>query len=222
MKKTIMCPNCGTRVSYNGKAGERIILSCPNCGTIGSYIFPKKERKRIVLTKKGLVTAAALAVTAFLFLTYVFIPVMQGSTHFLIVLSGSMRPAIHPGDIVVSSYVKPKDVKVGDVITFTDEGNTKNYVTHRVVEVLSEHGVIYYKTKGDANENPDMRLVKSTRLVGHVAFTIPYLGYLPVFAKTFTGFFTLVILPGILIILNEIWNILRPSKRRERLFRGAS
>jgi len=42
---------------------------------------------------------------------------------------------------------------------------------------------------------------------------IPYLGYLPHFAQSSLGFITLIIIPGVLIIIGEIWNIVRIKKK---------
>ncbi len=41
---------------------------------------------------------------------------------------------------------------------------------------------------------------------------IPYPGYLPHFARSPLGFIILIVIPGVLIIINEVWNIARIKK----------
>lgn len=179
----------------------------------------KKKRQKHIAKKKPvstpvkIVTYGAIAVFGLLLLFYVILPTMQGSMHFLIVLSGSMGPDINPGDIVVSTYINPEEIKMNDVITFTTADDPKNCVTHRVINITNEQGSINFQTKGDANEEPDLNIVQSSDVVGKVAFVIPYLGYVPHFAKSFLGFITLIIIPGCLIIVSEVFSIVKAKKK---------
>ncbi|MCD6483060.1 MAG: signal peptidase I [Candidatus Aenigmarchaeota archaeon] len=228
MKKTIVCPNCRTRVTVDGLPGERVFVTCPRCNTPGFFTFPKtvepkhlKQKKeevepsKILLTPRRLLAIGIAAVFTILLMFCVILPTIQGSMHFLIVLSGSMSPEINAGDIVISMRVNPEEIKVNDIITFRYKDEPENCITHRVVNVIDENGRLSFMTKGDANEDPDQRIVESSELIGKVAFVIPYLGYLPHFARTKIGFVTLVIIPGSLIIINEIWNIIKTLKKKE-------
>ena len=227
MKKTIVCPNCKTRVTINGLPGERVFVTCPRCNTPGFFTFPKTvepkhlkqkeevEPSKILLTPKRLLAIGIAAVFTIPLMFCVILPTIQGSMHFLIVLSGSMSPEINAGDVVVSMRVNPDEINVDDVITFRYKDRPENFITHRVVNVINENGNLSFVTKGDANEDPDQRIVESSELVGKVAFVIPYLGYLPHFARTKIGFVTLVIIPGSLIITNEIWNIIKTLKKKK-------
>ena len=58
--------------------------------------------------------------------------------------------------------------------------------------------------------------MQSSELIGKVALVIPYLGYLPHFAKSPLGFIILIVIPGVLIIIGEVWNIVRIKKRGEK------
>ena len=128
-----------------------------------------------------------------------------------------MSPTIKPGDIVVSIHVNPEEIREGDIITFKDQNNQKNCITHRVVNILrDDEGNIYFRTKGDANEDPDINLVPSSLVIGRVTLVIPYLGYLPTFAKSKLGFITMIFVPGILIIINEILRMMKVSKEKKR------
>ena len=146
---------------------------------------------------------------------FLIIPATQGNLHFLIVLSGSMEPSIHVGDIVVSSKVNIEDLREGDVITFRYEGE-RNCITHRITKIMNTEFGIFFKTKGDANEEEDTRPVRENEVIGKAILVIPYLGYLPAFAKTTLGYITLVVIPGLLIIANELIRI-RVEILRRRL-----
>ena len=70
---------------------------------------------------------------------------IPGSYKLLVVLSGSMEPAIKTGSIV---FVKPSDTyQKGDIITFTD-GKAASSVTHRVFEIQNKDGKDIFITKG--------------------------------------------------------------------------
>jgi signal peptidase len=51
-------------------------------------------------------------------------------------------------------------------------------VTHRVVEVINGETGRYFRTQGDANENPDPSLVPASAAIGPVQTSLPLLGFL--------------------------------------------
>lgn len=120
----------------------------------------------------------------------------------LTVLSGSMEPAYHVGSVI---YVKKADyrkLEAGDVITFMLDEDT--LATHRIVEVVPDEEspeVIRYRTKGDANEAEDGRLVYYKNVVGTPVFTIPGLGYLAAFIQSPPGTYIAVSVGILLLIL---------------------
>ena len=128
-----------------------------------------------------------------------------------VVLSGSMEPAMPVGSVVLVRPVDPEAVAVGDIITFRQHGSP-DFVTHRVVEVLNEES-LSFRTKGDANEEPDTSLVPADALRGRVWVTIPYLGYVTQHARQPWGFLLLVGVPGSLIIAGELFHIFTTLRR---------
>ena len=166
-----------------------------------------------IFTLKRTVGVSVAILFFILFIFNVIIPTMQGSMKFLIVLSGSMEPSLNRGDILVIEETNPEEIKLHDVITFTRPDNPNNYITHRVVNITDNEKDGYgFQTQGDANEKPDISIVVPSKVVGKVGFVIPYLGYLPFFAKSFYGFLVFIIIPGLLIISFETRNILKNSK----------
>ena len=117
-----------------------------------------------------------------------------------------MEPAIHTGGIVI---IKPvANYVVGDVITFGKDTKIDIPVTHRIVKEESKNarGSIFV-TKGDANSDSDPGTVTEQEIIGKVALTLPYVGFLLEFTKTKVGLITLVIIPGVLIVLGELIKI---------------
>ncbi|MDO9516638.1 MAG: signal peptidase I [Methanosarcinaceae archaeon] len=139
------------------------------------------------------------------------IPVITGSTQLLIVLSGSMHPVMRVGDMVVVESKSPDDIHAGDVIAYNDPGGTPNVmITHRVLSI-TEGEERLFQTKGDANEEQDSYLVPASKLVGEMVFVIPFAGYLPETTKSTSLFIVMIILPALLLVLDEVRNIIQYS-----------
>ena len=95
------------------------------------------------------------------------------------VLSGSMEPTYKTGSIIYVKKVDPFELKENNVITYMLDEDTLS--THRIVEVVPDSedtSVVRFRTKGDANNDVDGKLVHYKNVVGTPVFTIPYLGYL--------------------------------------------
>ena len=70
----------------------------------------------------------------------------------VVVLSGSMEPALHVGDVAVLRPVDSDRLKVGDVITYRSAGHL---TTHRIIRIEEGQSGLAFYTKGDANETAD-------------------------------------------------------------------
>lgn len=91
-----------------------------------------------------------------------------------LISSGSMEPAITAGDLVLTSPPKEDEVLAHpSVITFEMADRP---VTHRIVETVASSSGLAYRTKGDANPNPDSSLVAADDLLGVGRVVIPYAG----------------------------------------------
>ena len=137
----------------------------------------------------------------------------------LIVRSGSMTPTIGVGSVAVVSAKQNSPVyKTGDIIAFRSEKNSKTIITHRIVgvEPLKSGGIVY-KTKGDANDDPDAALVKSQNILGKTHIVIPYVGKILAFAKSDIGFPSLILFPAIVVILFESWSIFKEIHKTRRI-----
>lgn len=128
----------------------------------------------------------------------------------LIVLTDSMYPEIHSGDLIICHTEGPENVKVGDIIAFFDPaGNGTSVVTHRVLEVNETEDSVEWVTQGDANNAADAMPVPASKLVGVYQSRIPNLGNVVMFMQTTTGLIVCVVCPILLLVG---WDILRRRK----------
>ncbi|HEY4161197.1 MAG TPA: signal peptidase I [Candidatus Saccharimonadales bacterium] len=121
----------------------------------------------------------------------------------LSVPTGSMRPAMQPGSLVLTHRVPIRSLKVGEVITHTNPLATSTTLTHRIVKVYKIDGKIpAFVTKGDANPSPDPPVVGGL-VQGRMVWHVPYAGELLMWAKTWAGIAVLIYLPALLIMTHE-------------------
>ena len=145
-----------------------------------------------------------------------------GGIELKIVQSGSMEPNIPVGSLIVVKAAE--QFEKGDVITFGTDTKTQIPTTHRIVNVTGSQGVLYFTTRGDANDVDDPVAVTRDDVIGKVVLSVPTLGFLLDFARTPRGFLFLVGVPAFLIILDELRAIVRVlghmrKKRRPRAYR---
>ena len=91
------------------------------------------------------------------------------------VLTGSMRPAIDPGDLVVTQLSTASTITAGDVVVFDNSGTP---YAHRVVEVRPLNGLQRLTTKGDANSviDTDPVMASPNQQVPRVVWRVPAVG----------------------------------------------
>jgi len=123
-----------------------------------------------------------------------------------VVLTGSMRPDIDPGDYIVVVKTDFSNLNVGDDITFLSEAD-QVIVTHRIVKVDDTT----VTTRGTANNLDDMP-TEEEYYIGRRILTIPKLGYVISFLSSTAG---LIIILGIVAII-IVWEITAPKKGKEK------
>ncbi len=131
-------------------------------------------------------------------------------------LTGSMEPTISPGDVVINEQIAPAEAKVGDIVTFRDPEQQSKLITHRVVSMERlKGGRLAFVTQGDANNTQEHWRVPADGQIGRVAYTVPWVGNVAVFARTKPGMGLLIGIPLLLILIEEIMRIWRPRTRGE-------
>ena len=129
------------------------------------------------------------------------------------IISGSMNPSIKVYDVVIS--VNENDlskIKVGDIITFisTWEVNYGLTVTHRVVGITKNTaGEYQFTTKGDNNQSADGAPVTQENFVGKVVMRIPQLGRLQFFLATRIGWFVVIFIPALGVIIYDLYKLFK-------------
>lgn len=124
------------------------------------------------------------------------------------VYSGSMDPTIPVGGLAVDRPIPAEDVRVGDVITFTDPYVNGRLVTHRVIDIIETRKGLAYRTKGDANSARDPWTIRLDGQVGRVSFSVPVAGYIFFYAHTREVRGALICLAALLVLfatLRRIW-----------------
>jgi signal peptidase I len=164
------------------------------------------------LTAVLLIAAAVASVTAM-------VTVMSQHLGFAPVLSPSMEPTFHPGDLVVTKPEPASAVKVGQVIALPVPSAPSQRYVHRVISVTTKDGKPLVRTKGDANPAPEpfsLRIDSPT--VPVVVATVPELGHVSVLLQRPNLRITVMVITVIAMLL-AAWRmlarpVLRGGKRR--------
>lgn len=122
----------------------------------------------------------------------------------LSVQTGSMRPSVPPGSLVLMHRVPISSLKTGDVITYANPRNPHTTITHRIIKTYKiDNKIPAFVTKGDANSSADMPVVGG-QILGKAVWHVPHLGHWLDWSKTWVGLAILVYLPAFLIMFGEV------------------
>jgi signal peptidase len=153
----------------------------------------------------GIGVYAVCAVVIIAFLTPI------GGWKALNVLTGSMKPTIQPGALVLIHHVPLNAIHTGDIITYQNPHDLRQTITHRVQKIGKVNGVTTLVVKGDANRRADPPFVGGL-VVGRVAVIIPAAGQYIGWLHNAWGLAALVVIPGLLVIWAEIMILRRKLK----------
>lgn len=133
------------------------------------------------------------------------------------VLSGSMTPVYPKGSLVIVRITDPKEIKVGDDITFYNPGSEQDIWTHRVIDVIDNYGNngVCFKTQGVANSQEDPFITIGGNVVGVVVFSIPYAGYVLEFIQHNT-LISIVIIILALTLIKLLITLIKPPPVKPR------
>ena len=185
---------------------------------------PKKWEKQKTLTIVGIVLCAwlipILVINCILIVkSWVNkdeIPNIGGRTP-LIVLTDSMDPKIKSGDVIICQEIDGEDVREGFVIAFFDPASKNDtVVTHRVVDIEEKDGILYFQTKGDANNDVDKIWVEETAVIGvWKGFRLPLIGHVALFMQTTGGLLVCILVPLALFLGYDVYRKKKAEKKQK-------
>lgn len=127
----------------------------------------------------------------------------------LVVLSGSMEPVLHVGDVTVVERIAPREARVGDVVTFKAPESGR-VTTHRLRAVRrSPDGRFAFTTKGDANNSIERWTLPADGQLSRAVHRVPSVGHVLLLIATPLGWALLVGLPLLVLGIQEIVRIWR-------------
>ena len=140
-------------------------------------LAPSASPRRACLLAARAVAWAVMLVVGAAITVAVLVPRLGGATPYTI-LTGSMRPHLPPGTLVVARPVEAHKISVGTVLTYQLKSGDPTVVTHRVVAISKDsHGALLFQTQGDANPAPDQAWVRPVQVRGELWYAVPGLGY---------------------------------------------
>jgi signal peptidase I len=131
--------------------------------------------------------------------------------------TGSMRPGIPVGALVVATREPAANLHVGDIIVFDRPGAPGDMVTHRIFAIEDSPSGPQFVTKGDANGLPDPWRVAATGDGWKYKFSVRYAGYAVGYAQVLlagTGPRGALVIVCTVLALFMIWRV--PTSDPER------
>lgn len=162
---------------------------------------------------RGVASWVAIALVGLLVVGLVFAAIAPRvlGINFIIVAGGSMEPTIPFGSLAVMRDADPASLGVGDVIAYPSPRNNDVMVTHRITGISDTGEFI---TRGDANSRDDSDTVPPDTVQHEYLFAIPSIGSAVHWLGTPAGFFAVVLVPGILVIVGEVRSIVASIRNR--------
>ncbi len=183
----------------------------------------EKEKEKKPISHKKVIIAVVMICIAFFgsFLVYFGLQVaLNTEAPIVIVVSGSMEPNIHEGDLLFVMGTNPENIKNGtaeekngDVIVFDARGlwtgAPEEPIVHRVVDKYLVGDTWYFRTKGDANLLPDHAPVPEYCIIGVVIGGIPYIGWVKIFLTESGLLIPLLVIISALLVISIIRDIIQ-------------
>lgn len=153
---------------------------------IGLELISPKQKILSSPKNKKYSKSASLIVTLFLLIVILLNSAFIKYQMFVIG-SNSMNTYIYRGDVIVAKKTEQsqiKDIKKGEILVFKYDNKI---ISHRVYEIIKKNNKIYFKTKGDNNDQVDNNIVKEKDVIGTVSFRIKYIGLPSIWVRETIG-----------------------------------
>lgn len=142
--------------------------------------------------------------------------VLSGRYQVRPVLSGSMRPGLPVGGVVITQRVPIDSLQVRDVVVFHRPDQPDELVVHRIISLTPGPSGPVIRTQGDANDAVDpWRATLHGDTAYRAVFSLPLIGYAAVWAHSPTGRATFM-LAGLLLVVIAATGIVAQGYRSRR------
>jgi signal peptidase I len=140
--------------------------------------------------------------------------VLSGAYQVRPVLSGSMRPGLPVGGVVITERVPISSLQVRDVVVIHRPDDPQQLVVHRIIALSQGPNGVRVQTQGDANDVKDPWTVtlKGTSAYRAV-YSIPLVGYAAVWMHNPDGRRILLVIGAVLLIGAAVSTVLRTRRR---------
>ena len=176
--------------------------------TSGELKYVNNLKNREFLKTIGVLVIVVIGVVGFRFGLSV---ALRTRHPYVPVVSGSMRPALQVGDMVIVQGVQTAcHIQVDDIIVFHRSTSSRTFI-HRVVEKSLEGETWYFKTKGDANPNPDLEEIPEGKVLGKFIGRIPLLGFFLIYTPFVVG---VIIIVAIIFVMVKTTSLKRKTETK--------
>ncbi len=183
--------------------------------TAGTAARPDSKR-RSVASRIWTVIASVLVVVILAAAAFAAVALSRGTWMVTPVLSGSMRPGLAVGGVVISELVPVDSLAVRDVIVFRRPDDPSVEMVHRIVRIRKgSAGKLLINTQGDANTVRDpWTLTIQGNQAYRVRWSVPLLGYVAVAFQNHRGIALLV--AGVVLLVIAASMLFSPRRREGR------
>lgn len=151
--------------------GDPLSITTKKQKAVREFTWSPDVKKKSLIPFVARITSTSLILVLLAFL-------LTGLLQIRIVLTGSMKPAINPGDMVFAASSKVIDPEVGKVVLYSVRDLQGNPVTIWAHRIVSGNKVDGFTIKGDANTQPDIGTISLEDIKSVVVFRIPYVGHI--------------------------------------------
>jgi len=139
----------------------------------------KKQTKEVKLRDQKHESPLAWIITSVVSISLIWFAVGVFPIFPTVILTGSMKPGVNPGDVAIIEKSDGGNLKVGDVIQYWT-GDI--FIMHRIISIDGSSGK--YQTKGDNNSSPDAKLIGAEQVRGKMVGVIPKIGMISIWMRT--------------------------------------
>ena len=148
----------------------------------------------------------------------------------LAVASGSMRPTLNVGDLIIvqgfSNFdgINAVPAPDGAIVVFHKPSDPDELIVHRAISKVDNNGTWYFQTKGDNNNTPDFwngdgtssGWVSQRLLVGGVVGVAPWIGNVPLFIRTPSGLLLIILLFLVILFIEYVPVLSKKAKTKDQ------